>query len=151
MKLREIMRTTKTATADMKVRDFVIECTRADIPALPFTTASGRIRGRVTLKNILKLTYLPDYIVESARFLGDQAYKIKDIETKTKQMMENTVETYVQEPHLAIQPDADAIKALAMMELNDTSYIFVVDNYQYCGVVTIKSLARKFLSIDEGN
>ncbi|MGB5258979.1 MAG: CBS domain-containing protein [Gammaproteobacteria bacterium] len=151
MKLKDILITTKTATRDMNVRELVIECTRANIPGLPFTTPSGRISGRVTLKNILKLTYLPDYIIESARFLGDQLFSIEDLEAKTKQMMENPVETYAQEAHLTIPSDATAIKALAMMEQNDTSYIFVVDDDLYLGVVTMQSLARKFLSIDEGN
>jgi CBS-domain-containing membrane protein len=151
MKLRDIMITTKTATSDMKVREFVIECTRAGIPALPYTTASGRIRGRVTLKNVLKVTYLPEYIVDSARFLGDQLFKIKDIGAKTNQMMENSVEIFMQDPHLTIKSDAAAFKALAMMEQDDTSYIFVVDDGQYRGVVTIQSLARTFLGIDEGS
>ena len=151
MKLDQIMIATKTATRDMRVREFVIECTRANIPGLPFTTPSGRISGRVTLKNILKLSCLPDYIVETARILGDQLTCIDDLEGKIKEMMDSHVEPFMQEPHLAIESDAAAFKALAMMEQNDTSYIFVVDDGRYRGVVTIQSLARKLASIDQGN
>ena len=151
MKISEIMIPTKTATHDMSVREFVMECTRANTPGLPFTTPSGRIRGRVTLKNIFKLSCLPDYIVESARILGDQHSCMNDGAAKIKQMMESPVEIFLQEPHLSIESDAVAIKALAMMEQNDTSYIFVVNDRQYSGVVTIQSLARKLASIDQGN
>lgn len=151
MKLDQIMISTKTATRDMSVREFFIECTRANIPGLPFTTPSGRISGRVTLKNILKLSCLPDYIVETARILGDQLTCMDDVEGKTKEMMNSTVEPFMQEPHLTIESDAAAFKALAMMEQNDTSYIFVVDDGRYHGVVTIQSLARKLASIDQHN
>jgi len=142
---------TKIATRDMSVREFVIECTRANTPGLPFATPSGRISGRVTLKNILKLSCLPDYIVENARILGDHLSCMDNIEAKTKEMMESPVEAFVQEPHLAIEVDSTAFKALAMMEQNDTSYLFVVDKGQYLGAVTIQSLARKLASIDQGN
>ncbi len=151
MKLDQIMIPTKTATRDMSVREFVLECTRANAPGLPFTTPSGRISGRVTLKNVFKKSCLPDYIVETARILGDQLTCLDDIEGKTKEMMDSPVESFMQEPHLTIKADAAALKALAMMEQNDTSYIFVVDDGQYFGVATIQSLARKLASIDQGN
>jgi CBS domain-containing protein len=151
MKIDQIMIPTKTATRDMSVREFVMECTRANTPGLPFTTPSGRISGRITLKNIFKLSCLPEYIVETARILGDQLTCMDDVEGKTQQMMESPVEPFVQEPHLTIKSDAVAIKALAMMEQDDTSYIFVVDDGQYRGVVTIQSLARKLATLDRGN
>lgn len=151
MKIDQIMVPTLTATQDMSVREFINECTRANTPGLPFTTQSGRIRGRVTLKNIFKMSCLPDYIVDSARILGDQLTCMEDVEAKTKQMMNNPVEAFIQEPHLSLGSDATAVKALAMMEQNDTSYIFVVDDGQYRGVVTIQCLARKLATLDRGN
>jgi CBS-domain-containing membrane protein len=151
MRIDQIMIATKTATRDMSVREFVIECTRANTPGLPFTTPSGRISGRVTLKNVIKKSCLPDYIVETARILGDQLNCLDYIEGKTKEMMDSTVESFVQEPHLTIKSDAAALKALAMMEQNDTSYIFVMDDGHYRGVATIQSLARKLASIDQNN
>jgi CBS domain-containing protein len=36
-----------------------------------------------------------------------------------------------------------AIKALAIMEKNDTSYLFVVDDGEYQGIVTIQGIAAK--------
>ena len=134
----------------MTVREFINECTRANTPGLPFTTRSGRISGRVTLKNIIKIYCLPDYIVESARILGDQLTCLDEVEAKTRQMMDHTVEDFIQEPHLSLGSDATAIKALAMMEQDDTSYIFVVDKGVYRGVVTIQSLARKLAALDQG-
>jgi CBS domain-containing protein len=149
MKIENIMMPTKTATHNMSVREFINECTRANTPGLPFTTPSGRIDGRVTLKNIFKLSCLPEYIVESARILGDQLSCMEDIEAKAKQMMDNPVEDFTQGPHISISSNAATVKALAMMELNDTSYIFVVDDGQYRGVVTIQCLAKMLARLDQ--
>ena len=141
MKLEQILTPTKTATQGMSVRDFIAECTRANTPGLPFCTRSGRISGRVTMKHIFKTSCLPDYIVESARILGDDCSCIDDIEGRIKQMMECPVDPFVQEPHLSLPSDGTALKALALMEQSDTSYIFVVDDGQYQGVITIQSIA----------
>ena len=133
----------------MSVREFVHECTRANVPALPYTTKTGRIHGRVTLKNIFKLSYLPEYIVEHARILGDQLSRLDFVESRTKQVMDSPVEAFAQEPHLTIESGTVVLKALALMEQNDTSYIFVVDNGRYHGAVTMQSLARRLSLIDQ--
>ena len=142
MKLKQILIPTKVASQGMTVREVFVECGRVHIPALPFCTRSGRIAGRVTLKNIMKLSCLPDYIIESARILGEEMSCMDDIETTAKQLLCTPVDPYVQEPALFLSPEAPAIKALAMMEQNDTSYLFVVDDGQYQGAVTIQCLAK---------
>ena len=148
MKLEQILITTKVATSGMTVREVFAECSRANTPALPFCTRTGRIRGRVTLKNILKMSCLPEYVVETARILGDQLSCTADLEAKAGELLDNPVDPYVLEPHLTINSDASAIKALAIMEQNDTSYLFVVDEGKYRGIVTIQGLARTLAALD---
>ena len=148
MKLEKIYMHTKVAQAGMTVGEFFAESSRLCIPALPFCTKSGRIKGRVTLKNILKTSFLPDYLVDSARILGDELATTKDIEEKAKQLLAMPVDPYVQELHLSISSDSSLVKALAMMEQNDTSYMFIVDDWQYRGVVTIQSLARALFQLE---
>lgn len=46
---------------------------------------------------------------------------------------------------------AAAVKALAMMEQDDTNYIFVVDEGRYLGVVTIHSLATALAGIADSS
>lgn len=143
MKLKQILIPTRVAKDGMTVREVFEECFRANIPALPFCTKSGRIRGRVTLKNILKVSCLPEYMIESARILGEEMFCMDDVEAKAKQLLETPVDDYVQEPTaLALSSEAPVIKALALMEQNDTSYLFVVDDGQYQGAVTIQRLAK---------
>ena len=142
MKLKRIVIPTKVAHQGMSVREVFTECGRANIPALPFCTRSGRITGRVTLKNILKITCLPDYMVESARILGEEMSCMEDVEAKAKRLLDTPVDSYVQEPALSLSSEAPIIKALALMEQNDTSYLFVVDDGEYQGAVTIQCLAK---------
>ncbi|MEA2093066.1 MAG: CBS domain-containing protein [Pseudomonadota bacterium] len=149
MKVEEILTPTTTATAGIAVREVFAECARANIPGLPFCTKTGRITGRVTLKNILKTSCLPEYIVEAARILGNQMSCMEDIEAKAKQLLATPVDPYVQQPHLSLSSDSPIIKALAVMEQNDTSYLFIVDKGQYRGAVTIQSLARMLIQLDQ--
>jgi CBS domain-containing protein len=148
MKLKQILIPTKVASHGMTVREVFVECGRVHIPALPFCTRSGRIAGRVTLKNILKISCLPDYMVEAARILGEEMSCMDDVESKAKQLLCTPVDPYVQEPALSLASDAPVIKALAMMEQNDTSYLFVVDDGRYQGAVTIQCLARMLTRLD---
>ena len=139
---------TMVAKAGMTVREFFEECTRANTPGLPFCDATGQIIGRVTLKNILKHGCLPEYLVEMAHVLGEQLTNLQDMKTEAEQLLSNPVERYYQEPHLSITSASSAVKALAMMEREDTSYIFVVDEGKYKGVVTIHSLADTLARFD---
>ena len=148
MKLKQILIPTRVAKASMMVREVFVECGRANIPALPFCTKSGRIAGRVTLKNILKISCLPDYMIESAMILGEEMSCMEDVEAKAKRLLDTPVEPYVQEPTLSLGSDAPVIKALALMEQNDTSYLFVVDDGQYQGTITIQCLAKMFSQLD---
>jgi predicted transcriptional regulator len=120
MRVDKMLTPTKVATAGMTVREVFEECSRANTPGLPFCDDDGQICGRVTLKHILKKSCLPDYLVEMARVLGEQLSGVQDM----------------------------AVKALAMMEQSDTSYIYVVDEGRYKGVVTIHSLAETLASYD---
>jgi CBS domain-containing protein len=149
MNLDEILIPTKVAKAGMSVREVFSECIRANIPGIPFCDAQGRISGRVTLKNILKTSCLPEYMVELARVLGDQLSCMDDVQGKAKQLLNNPVDPYVQEPHVSLSSGSSAVKALAMMEQSDTSYIFVLDEGEYKGVVTIQGLARMLAQLDE--
>ncbi len=148
MDVEKVMITTGVATAGMTVREVFAECSRANTPALPFCDANGSVIGRVTLKNILKKSCLPDYLVEMARVLGEQISGVQDMEVKAKEVLGKTIDAYVQEAHLSLSPGSSAVKALAMMEQSDTSYIYVVDAGRYQGVVTIHCLADALTTYD---
>jgi CBS domain-containing protein len=147
--LEQVLIPTRVATAGMTVREVFEECSRANSPGLPFSDDNGRITGRITLKNILKSVCLPDYLVELVRVLGEQPSSLQDMEDQVKQILNNPVDPYIQEPHLSITSGSSVVKAMALMEQSDTSYIFVVDEERYLGVVTIHNLASKLVHLDK--
>lgn len=132
---------TGVVRAGMVVREVFAECGRARVQALPFVDDAGRITGRVTLKNIMKFSCLPEYMVETSALLGEFMACVDNAEEKINEVLCNPVTDYVREPHSTIRSDAPAIKALAVMEKNDTSYIFVVDDGEYQGIITIQGIA----------
>jgi CBS domain-containing protein len=149
MNLESILIPTRVAIPGTMVSVVFSECIRANIPGIPFCDAEGRITGRITLKNILKTSCLPEYMVELANVLGNQLSCMEDVEAKAKQLMHNPVDPYVQGPHVSLASESLPVKALALMEQNDTSYSFVVDADRYRGVITIQGLARMLASFDD--
>ena len=148
MNVEQVLIPTRIAKAGMTVGEVFKQCSQANTPGLPFCDNNGLITGRVTLKNILKSHFLPEYLVEMARVLGEQVSNVEDMEAVARHLLNNPVDLYTQKPHLSISSSSSIVKALAMMEQTDTSYIFVVDEGQYKGVVTIQALSSKLAHYD---
>jgi len=140
---------TGVVRAGMLVRDVFAECGRSHVQALPFVDGSGRITGRVTLKNIMKFACLPEYMVEMAPLLGSFLSCVDHAEQKVKEVLCSPVDEYVREASQFIASDAPAIKALAIMEGSDTSYIFVVDEGEYKGIISIQGIAARMSEMAE--
>lgn len=151
MIVEQILIPTAVAVTGMTVREAFAEATRVHTPGLPFCDSSGHIRGRLTLKNILKCSCLPDYLVEMALVLGEQLSHVQDLEQQAKSILDQPIDPYVQQPHMSITSASSVLKALAMMEQGDTSYSFVVDQQHYRGVVTIQSLASSLAALDQSS
>ena len=151
MIVKQVLIPTRVAKKGMTVRDVFEECSRANTPSLPFCDDSGQISGRITLKNILTRSCLPDFMVELAMVLGEQLSHMQDMRAETTHLLDGPVDPYVQEPHISITSDSPVVKAMAMMEKDDTSYIFVVDSGTYLGVVTIQGLASELANYDKSS
>ena len=141
MEIENILIPTDTIRPGMLVRDLFLECGRAQVQSLPFMDAEGRLAGRITLKNVLRVSCLPEYMVEMAPLLGPQMSCVENAEAKAREILCTPVEPYVQRMPKTIASSAPLIKALAFMEKNDTSYIFVVDDGEYKGIISIQGIA----------
>jgi len=148
MTVRSVMVETQIARPGMTVRELFEECGRAQVQALPFAEDGSRITGRVTLKNILRVSCLPDYVVEMAPLLSSKLSCVENAEDKAREILCNPVEPYVQGLPKTISSSAPLIKALAMMERGDTSYIFVVDDGVYMGMITIQGIAASMSKLE---
>lgn len=147
MNVGSVMIPTEVAYPGMMVRDLFQECGRAQVQALPYRDGSGAIIGRVTLKNILRVSCLPEYIVDMASLLSSEMSCVEHAEDKAREIMCSTVDPFVQNVHETIPSSAPLIKALAVMEQHDTSYIFVVDDGVYRGIVTIQGIASSMSEV----
>ena len=134
---------TKVTRPGMLVCDVFAECGRAHVQALPFVDETGRLSGRVTLKNVMKFACLPENMVAAAPLLGSFLSCVENAQEKIEKMLASKVDPYVRGLHFSIGSEEPAIKALAIMEKNDTSYLFVVDDGEYQGIITIQGIAEQ--------
>ncbi len=139
--IEHVLTPTAVIEPGMSVKDLFLECGRAQVQSLPYRNESGRLSGRITLKNVLRVSCLPEYMVSLAALLGPQLSCVDSAEAKAREILGNPVEPYVQPLPKTIGSSAPLIKALAFMEQNDTSYIFVVDEGVYRGIITIQGIA----------
>jgi len=147
MLVRDTIIPTKVVTPGMPVRDVFAECGRAHVQALPCVDGTGKLTGRITLKRVMKLGCLPEHMVAAAPLLGNFLSCVGNAQGKIEQLLNSLVDPYVQRLHVSIRSDEPAIKALAIMEQNDTSYLFVVDDGRYQGIITIQGIAHKMSEI----
>jgi CBS-domain-containing membrane protein len=142
MSLHEILTPTGVARAGMTVSALFAECLRVQIPGLPFLDGSGRIAGKASLRHVLKVNCLPDYLVQHSHLLGDSIEHVRFPEIRCREIMERTIDDIVVADVATIGVNAPVSKALARMEQHDTTYLFVLDaDGSYLGATSILRLA----------
>ncbi len=148
MDVESVMIKTEIAHPGMMVHELFHACGDAGVQALPFADDGVHVTGRVTLKNVLRLSCLPQYVVDMAPMLNSAMSCVEHAEDKAREILCTPVEPYVQGLHKSIASDAPLIKALALMEAHDTSYIFVVDDGLYRGLITIQRIASSMAGLE---
>ena len=147
----DLLIVTRVARSGMLVRDVFRECLSARVQSLPYRDEAGRIAGRVTLKHIANRSIVPEYVVQLALVVGDRLSTFEDMERRLPDIFGHPVEDYVQEPHASIPSATQLMKALAIMEHYDTSYLFVIDDGVYRGTITIQGIAAWMARFDRGD
>ena len=85
-----------------------------------------------------------------ARVVGDHLATFEEMERRLPAVFDRRVEDHVQEPHASIDSNARLMKALAVMERYDTSYLFVIDGGACRGTITIQGIAAWMVRLDDG-
>lgn len=148
MNIEDVLIKTLIIHPGMYVRDLFTECGEKQVHALPYCNEKGILSGTLTLKNIMKFSCLPEHMIELASLIGNQMSCVENAEEKAREIICNPVEPYVRELGETIVSTEPLIKALALMERIDSSFIFVVDEGIYKGQVTIQSIARAMSNMD---
>jgi predicted transcriptional regulator len=129
----------------MTVKDFFEEAVRCNVPGLPYVDEQGQIAGRISIRDVYKHIAVPDSVLRLADAMGDQTDKLDLPEMKVQEALASPVETYLLQNIPSVSPCSAIVKALALMEVHNTSYIFLIEDGEYKGVVTRMVVAHRML------
>ena len=147
MKLIDCMTPTSVINESMTVRDALKECVKYRVPGLPFVNEKGDITGRFSIRNMFYTSCIPADLIKNAHLLGNDIEHLDIPDTEHLEFLNKLAKEVVVEWIIHLSPEAQVVKALALMEQFDTPYLFVVDNEdKYLGVVTSMSIAAKLLN-----
>ncbi|MGD8311812.1 MAG: CBS domain-containing protein [Gammaproteobacteria bacterium] len=145
MKLEHLSIATGVMRNGMIVREFFEECVRCNVPGLPYVDDQDRVVGRISIRDVYKHMAIPDHLVKVAHVLGDHTDKLDLPEMKVVETLALPVESYLLENIPGVSPQSSIVKALAIMEMFNTSYIFLLENGEYRGLVTRMVIAHRML------
>ena len=149
MKLHRLAIMTGIMRHGMTLFDFFSEAVRCNVPGLPYVDEQDRIVGRISIRDVYKRIAVPDSILRVADAMGDDTDRLDLPEMKVLEAMKMPVENYLLEDVPTVSPQSTVVKALALMEVHNTSYIFLVDQGSYSGVVTRMEIAQRMLECVE--
>jgi CBS domain-containing protein len=147
MKLERLATMTGFMRHGMTLRDFFQETVRCNVPGLPFVNEHDQIVGRISIRDVYKSIAVPDNLLRIADAMGDgeQMSKLDLPEMEVLQTMASPVENYLLEKIPTVSPRSSVVKALALMEVHNSSYIFLIEDGVYEGVVTRMIIAERIL------
>lgn len=149
MILRDIAIPTALAVPGMSVADLFHECIQAQMPGIPFRDSHGRITGKASIRHILKMTCLPDYLTRHSHILGDHMDHLRLPELHSREVLSRTIDDFILPTLPQVNSNAPISKALAVMEQEHTTYIFIIDGDNYFGAVSIMSLAAEMQKLTD--
>lgn len=145
MKLENLSITTGVLREGSTLRDFFIEAVRCNVPGLPYVDDQCRIIGRVSIRDVYKHIAVPDYLLTVADAIGDLTDSLDLPEMKVEEALTQPAKNLLLENIPTVSPRSSLVKALAIMELHNSSYVFLVDEGRYIGVVTRMVIARRMI------
>jgi predicted transcriptional regulator len=149
MKLERLATQTEYMKHGMTLRDFFQEAVRCNVPGLPYVDDNDQIVGRISIRDVYKRIAVPDSLLRIADAIGDNTDKLDLPEIKVLETMNLPVEDFLLENMPSVSPRSSIVKALALMEVHNSSYIFLIENGEYRGVVTRMVIAHRMLECAE--
>jgi len=146
MKLMDVVIPTGVIRPGMNIGEACRECVSHNVGGIPFCDSSGHITGRFSLRNTFRKHCLPLDMVDNAHLLGDSIACETAPEIVSGEMLNLPVDDYIIENVASISPSSPVVKALSIMEKFNSSYIFLLDEKQYFGVITRMRIASLMLN-----
>lgn len=121
------------------------ECLSCNVQGIPFVDREGRITGQFSVRETIKHYCISHTMIKDADFLGDDLGPLTLKSTDAAEMLSQPVDHFILPEVVTIHSDAPCIKAMALMEKHNTTFLFVVDSDTYKGIVNVQAIARWFM------
>ena len=138
----ELIVPTAIATPGMTVDALFRECSEKGVPGIPFRDVTGQFKGKASIHHVLKQTCVPDYLIKHASLLDDGDSSLNIPLEKASEVLSLAVDPFVLADSAVIGPESSVAKALAVMDLHHTTYLFVMDGDNYLGCISIMGMAE---------
>ena len=145
MKLQRLAVMTEVMRQSMTVRHFFEEAVRSNVPGLPFFDEDNHIVGRISVRDVFKRIAVPSSYLRLVDAIGDETNRLDMSEQRILDSLALPVETYLLDNIPSVSPASSLVKALAIMEAYNTSYIFLIEDGKYMGIVTRMVIANRLL------
>jgi predicted transcriptional regulator len=129
----------------MILRDALELCVQYNVPGIPFVDSDNKIVGRISIHHSVNKSCMPDYLKGVAHLLGDNIQEVNVPTLSARELLSKPVDDFVLESVNIVTSNSPLIKGLAMMEQNNSTYLFLVDKEVYRGVVTRMGIAKRML------
>lgn len=136
---------TPVARPGMRVGEALRICVDKSVPGIPFVGGDGRIQGRFSVRHTFLGETLPPDMIRGAHLIGPAALHLDHPREHYQRLFERTVDAMILPDAACLASDAQITKAMALMEKFNSSYLFVIDDGVYRGVVTRLGLTRLLL------
>ncbi len=145
MKLLKAIVETPVAHHGMLIGEALRICVDCDVPGIPYVDEQGKITGRFSVRNVFLVSSLPLDMIKGAHLIGHEALHLDLSKDHYEKVFGQKVDPQILEDVACLSPQAQITKAMALMEKFNSSYLFVIDEGQYLGVVTRLGLTRLLL------
>jgi CBS domain-containing protein len=146
MQLKDIIIPSKVARPGMSVKEAFCESIARKLPGIPFCDASGEMTGRISVKHVLSAQCIPRDMRRHADLLEDNIADMDISPQRLRALLEQPVDKFVLPNIPTISSHASPIKALALIEQYNTSYVFVVDDGRYLGAITLLGIVEEAIA-----
>lgn len=136
---------TPVARPGMLIGEALRICVDKGVPGLPFVGEDGAIQGRFSVRNTFLISSIPRDMIKGAHLIGHEAAHLDHAKEHYDELFARTIDHTILKDVAWLSSGAQITKAMALMEKFNSSYLFVVDEGRYRGVVTRLGLTRVLL------
>ena len=121
-------------------------CVSYGVPGIPYANDEGKVIGRFSVRHTFLFAGIPSDMVKGAHLIGKDALHSQFPQGDIAELFAHPVEEHLLTDAACLPSNSQVIKAMALMERFNSSYLFVIDHDIYRGTVTRLSLTRALLA-----